>query len=84
MSDEQKVIVYNTFNTIIRFLNNDPTYKPTRVTIMGSRGTGKLFIINTISSMVWCLAGSNETVQISAPSGAAAFNVQGSTIHNLL
>ena len=34
--------------------------------------------------MVRSLTGSNDTVQIAATSGAAAFNVQGSTIHNLL
>ncbi len=27
MSDEQKVIVYNAVNTVIKLLNNDPTYK---------------------------------------------------------
>ena len=84
MSDEQKAIVYNAVDTIIKFLNNDPSYKPMRATIMGSAGTGKSFIINTIISMVRKLTGSNDTVQIAAPSGAAAFNVQGSTIHNLL
>jgi hypothetical protein len=84
MSNEQKVIVYNAVDTVIKFLNNDPTYKPMRATIMGSAGTGKSFIINTIISMVRSLTGSNDTVQIAAPSGAAAFNVQGSTIHNLL
>ena len=84
MSEEQKVIVYNAVDTVIKFLNNDTTYKPMRATIMGSAGTGKSFIINTIISMVRSLTGSNDTVQIAAPSGAAAFNVQGSTIHNLL
>ena len=34
--------------------------------------------------MVRSLTSSNDTVQVVAPSGAAAFNVQGSTIHNLL
>ena len=84
MSDEQKAIVYSAVDTVIKFLNNDPSYKPMRATIMGSAGTGKSFIINTIISMVRKLTGSNDTVQIAAPSGAAAFNVQGSTIHNLL
>ena len=84
MSDEQKDIVYNAVDTVIKFLNNDPSYKPTRATIMESAGTGKSFTINTIISMVRRLTGSNNTVQIAAPSGAAAFNVQGSTIHNLL
>ena len=41
MSDEQKVIVYNAVDTVIKFLNNDPTYKPMRATIMGSGGTVK-------------------------------------------
>ena len=84
MSDEQKEIVYSAVDTVTKFLNNDPSYKPMRATIMGSAGTGKSFIINTIISMVRKLTGSNDTVQIAAPSGAAAFNVQGSTIHNLL
>ena len=51
---------------------------------MGSGGTGKSFIINTIISMVRSLTDSNGTVQVAVPSGGAAFNVQSSTIHNLL
>ena len=34
--------------------------------------------------MVRKLTSCNDTVQIGAPSGAAAFSVQGSTIHSLL
>ena len=84
LSDEQKSIVYDAVDTVMKFLANDPNYKPMRATIMGSGGTGKSFIINTIISMIRTLTCSNDTVQIAAPSGAAAFNVQGSTIHNLL
>ncbi len=84
MSDEQQKIVYTAVDTVIKFLTNDPEYKPMRATVMGSGGTGKSHIINTIIGMVRKLTGSNDTIQIAAPSGAAAFNVQGSTIHNLL
>jgi predicted nucleic-acid-binding protein/DNA replication protein DnaC len=84
LSDEQKSIVHDAVHTVMKFLTNDPNYKPMRATVMGSGGTGKSFIINTIISMVRTLTCSNDTVQIAAPSGAAAFNVQGSTIHNLL
>ena len=84
LSDEQKSIVYDAVDTVMKFLTNDPNYKPMRATIMGSGGTGKSFIINTIISMVRTITCSNDTVQIAAPSRAAAFNVQGSTIHNLL
>jgi len=83
-SPEQEQIVYTAVDTIIKFLNNDPTYKPMRATIMGPGGTGKSHIINTIIGMVRQLTGCNNTVQVAAPSGAAAFNVQGSTLHNLL
>jgi ATPase subunit of ABC transporter with duplicated ATPase domains len=55
-----------------------------RATVMGCGGTGKSHIINTIIGMVQTLTNSNNTVQIAAPSGAAAFNVQGSTLHSLL
>ena len=75
LSDEQKSIVYDAVDTVMKFLTNDPNYKPMRATIMGSGGTGKSFIINTIISMVRTLTCSNDTVQIAAPSGAAAFNV---------
>ena len=84
MSAEQKKIVYAAIDTTIKFLNNNPSYKPMRATVMGSGGTGKSFIINTIIAMVRSLTSSNDTVQVAAPSGSAAFNVQGSTIHNLL
>ena len=66
MSNKQKNIVYDAVDTVMKFLNNDPDYKPLRATIMGSGGTGKYFIINTIISMVRTLTCSNNTVQIAA------------------
>ena len=38
MSDKQKAIVYNAVDTVVKFLNNDPVYKPMRATVMGSAG----------------------------------------------
>ncbi len=81
---QQEEIVYTAVDTIIKFLQNDPSYKPMRATIMGCGGTGKSYIINTIIGMVRELTNSNNTVQVAAPSGAAAYNVQGSTLHRLL
>ena len=83
-SPQQEEIVYTAVDTIIKFLTNDPSYKPMRATVMGCGGTGKSHIINTIIGMVRQLTDSNNTIQIAAPSGAAAFNVQGSTLHSLL
>ena len=81
---QQKKIVSTVVDTVIKFLTNDPSYKPLRATIMGCGGTGKSYVVNSIISMVRKLTSCNDSVQISAPSGAAAYNVQGSTIHRLL
>ncbi len=58
--------------------------KPLRAIIMGCGGTGKSFIINTITLIVQKMMQQNDTIQVGAPTGAAAFNVQGSTLHCLL
>jgi len=51
---------------------------------MGCGGTGKSYIINTILTIVRQITRSNSTLMVGAPSGTAAFNVQGSTLHHLL
>ena len=84
LSKEQQNIVYTAVDTVLKFLTNDPSYKPMRATIMGPGGTGKSHVINAIIGIIRKMSNSNDTVQIAAPSGAAAYNVQGSTIHNLL
>jgi hypothetical protein len=83
-NSEQQQIVYRVVDTVVKFLTNDPSYRPLRATIMGCGGTGKSYVINTIISMIRKLTSCNNSVQIAAPSGAAAYNVQGSTIHRLL
>jgi hypothetical protein len=70
-------------DTIVKFLKNDTKYKPLRATVMGCGGTGKSFIINTIISIVRNMTQMNDTVKVGAPSGAAAYNVQGSTLPRL-
>ena len=69
---------------IVKFLNNDTKYKPLQAIMMGCGGTGKSFIINTIISIVQKVTQQNDTIQVGAPTGAAAFNVQLSTLHRLL
>ncbi len=71
-------------DTIVKFLKDDKKYKPLQATVMGCGGTGKSFIINTIISIVRNMTQMNNTLKVGAPSGAAAYNVQGSTLHRLL
>jgi hypothetical protein len=59
-------------------------YKPLRAIVMGCGGTGKSFSINTIISIVRTMTQLNDSILVGVPTGAAAFNVQGSTLHHLL
>ncbi len=71
-------------DTIIKFLRNEESYIPFHATVVGCGGTGKSYIINTILTIVRKLTKRNTTILFGAPSGAAAYNVQGSTLHHLL
>ena len=84
MAPEQKMVVLAVIDTIVKFLKNDKSYVPIWATIMGCGGTGKSYIINTILTIVRQITRSNSTLMVGAPSGTAAFNVQGSTLHLLL
>jgi hypothetical protein len=78
------MVVLAVIDTIVKFLKNDKSYVPIRATIMGCGGNGKSYIINTILTIVRQITRSNSTLMVGAPSGTAAFNVQGSTLHHLL
>jgi hypothetical protein len=84
LSKQQQAVVLASIDTIVKFLNNGTQYKPLRATVMGCGGTGKSFIINTIISIVRTMTQLNDSILVGAPTGAAAFNVQGSTLHRLL
>ena len=51
-SEQQSEIVYKAAETMIKFLNNDPTYTPMPAIVIGCGGTGKIFIVNPILSTV--------------------------------
>jgi hypothetical protein len=77
-------LVLAVIDTIIKFLWNEESYIPYRATAVGCGGTGKSYIINTILTIVRKMTKRNTTILVGAPSGAAAYNVQGSNLHHLL
>ena len=83
-SEEQLVIVLATIDTVVKFLNNDESYKPLRATVVGMGGCGKSLVINTIISIIREMTDTNNSVLVAAPSGSAAYNVRGCTLHSLL
>lgn len=83
---DQKTI----FATIMKYLHDwvtlkDKTkFKPLRMILNGSAGTGKSVLINTLVTVMRRIFNDNQVVHITAPTGAAAFNVNGETIHHFL
>ena len=58
------------------FIHNEDT--PLRMVVTGTAGTGKSFLIACLKQLL------SSKVRVSAPTGVAAFNVQGCTLHSLL
>lgn len=59
-------------------------FKPLRMTLNGPGGTGKTIVINTIVSLIRKMFPADGTVKVCAPTGVAAFNAGGQTLHHLL
>lgn len=60
------------------------TFKPLRMIIQGAGGSGKSVLINTLVTILREMFCSNDVVSVLAPTGVAAFNVGGETIHHCL
>ncbi len=84
LSDEQRIIVLAVIDTVVKFLTNHEDYEPLRATVVGCGGCGKSMIINTIITIIRELTNCNNSVKVAAPSGCAAYNVGGCTLHRLL
>ena len=86
-SAKQKQTLLKVFDTLRKWVTWKQTgkncgYKPLRLTISGAGGTGKSFIIQCIVSHIRQMTKDNDSVHVLAPTGNAAFNIQGLTIHN--
>ena len=83
--------LYNSLNTdqrrvvdrVLREVSSDTD--PCRLIVSGEGGTGKSRVINVLHQMVTDRYASNALpVAVAAPTGMAAYNVGGTTIHRLL
>ena len=58
-------------------------FEPLRMTIMGQAGTGKSYLINTLVSITRTMFQDNDVIVTTGPTGAAANNVNGKTMHSM-
>ena len=64
--------------TIIQAHAEAETPPPLRMIVSGTAGTGKSYLIHCLRLLL------NNRVQVAAPTGVAAFNIEGHTLHSLL
>ena len=60
--------------------------EPLRIIVMGTAGTGKSYLIRTIRKQLNMMAGNdtNTPIRVIAPTGVAAYNINGATVHSTL
>jgi hypothetical protein len=83
---DQKFVVATVMKTLRQWVTcrDLSKFKPLRMTINGSGGCGKSVIINTIVTVMRKMFKNNDVVKVAAPTGTAAFNVGGETLHRMI
>jgi septin family protein len=83
LAEDQKESLAEILSAIRRYCNGEDvnTEKILRVTLSGVAGTGKSTWINTLVTTVRKMFTTTDTISVFAPTGCAAFNAGGETIH---
>ncbi|GBC31310.2 ATP-dependent DNA helicase PIF1-like [Rhizophagus irregularis DAOM 181602=DAOM 197198] len=77
LNEKQKLIFERIESHYIAATSNQ-SMEALRIIVMGTAGTGKSYLINAIRERL------QQATIVLAPTGVAAFNIQGSTIHSAL
>ncbi len=81
-NDEQRHIVTTVIDTIVKWISGSSDYKPLRMTVSAGAGRGKSYIIHQLTAAIKRMFNRNDVVLTTAFTGAAAFNINGSTCHS--
>ena len=65
-------------------VENRPDYRPLRLVVSGTAGTGKSYVVKCLQRLVRKVFGANDAIQVITPTGSAAYLIQGSTVHSFL
>lgn len=84
LKDDQKQILTVVSKKVQEWINNgsSPDFEPLRMIITGAGGSGKSVFINTLVTMLRRMFNDNDVVKVVAPTGVAACNVGGETVHH--
>jgi PIF1-like helicase len=85
--DQQPILSYILAKFRLWFDNiNNPDFRPVpiRLTIAGVAGSGKSFLLNTLVTAIRRMFGTTDSVMVMAPTGEAAYNAGGTTVHHSL
>ena len=82
---DQQYIMFRVLSKVHEWLYCDDLslFKPLRCTIVGQAGSGKSVLLNTITAVLRSLFQRNNVVKVGCPTGTAAFNAFGKTLHRL-
>ena len=88
-NNEQSNIVYSVIQKIKEWIefekmntnDSEKKFEPLYITVQGAGGTGKSRTINVIITMIEQIFPTEKVTVVSAPTGAAAYNIGGSTCH---
>ena len=85
LKDDQKALTAVVMKKVKEFMtiNDLGSFVPLRMTVMGAGGSGKSVVINTVVTLMRKMFGKNRVAMVAAPTGTAAFNVGGETMHHL-
>ena len=81
IDDSQKQVVFKVMLTLKKWLEKSFDFVPLRMTVRGMPGSGKSTVIKFLRKTMHQIFGQHECTLTCAPTGNAAHNVQGGTIH---
>ena len=84
MNEDQLLAFKIIMNTLSNFHNQTDKYKPLRMIVSGSAGSGKSFLIKCLVKSIRLLFHSNKSVQVLCPTGNSANLISGVTLHSFL
>ena len=85
-SDQREVLLYvlsKLKQWVDDYVNDTSTFQPLRLTICGQAGSGKSVLIKTLVSVIRTMFSRNDCCYVCAPTGSAAYQAGGQTIHSL-